>query len=72
MRMWLLYLVLAPLIVLQAAWLIYRKKFRDTAVFLAISLAGFALWAGIAYGRPIILNAAIGRIIEAAKALASF
>ncbi|OUM97514.1 MAG: hypothetical protein A9Z00_09570 [Thermobacillus sp. ZCTH02-B1] len=70
--MWLLYLVLAPVIVLQAAWLLYAKKYRDTAVFLAISLSGFALWGSVAYGRPIILNAWIGRIIEAAKSLVSF
>ena len=45
------------------------QMYRDTAVFLAVSLAGFGLWISIARGRPIILNAAIGRIIEAAKAL---
>ena len=63
--MWLLYLGLAPLIVLIAAWLVYRKMFRDTAVFAAISLAGFGLWASIVHGRPIILNTAIGRIFSA-------
>ena len=71
-RMWLLYLALAPLIVLQAAWLIYKNRFRDTALFLAVSLTGFGMWSAVAYGRPVILNTVIGRIIEAMKALAPF
>ncbi|AGA58877.1 hypothetical protein Theco_2788 [Thermobacillus composti KWC4] len=69
--MWMLYAVLLPLIVLQAAWLIRKKMFRDTAVFAAVSLSGFGLWASIASGRPIILNALIGRIIDAAMSLLS-
>jgi hypothetical protein len=69
--MWMLYAVLAPLIVLQAAWLIRKKMYRDTAVFAAVSLSGFGLWMSIASGRPIILNALIGRIIDAAMSLLS-
>jgi hypothetical protein len=63
--MWLLYLGLAPLIVLIAAWLIRRKMYRDTAVFAAISLAGFGLWASVVHDRPIFLNTAISRILMA-------
>jgi hypothetical protein len=69
--MWLLYLGVAPMIVLTAAWLIRKKMYRDTAVFAAVSLAGFALWVCVAHNRPIFLNAAIGRIVEAAKSLAT-
>lgn len=67
--MWLLYLGVAPLIVLAAGWLIRKKMYRDTAVFAAVSLAGFALWVCVAHNRPIFLNAVMRRIIEAAVSL---
>jgi hypothetical protein len=69
--MWKLCLVLVPFIVLQAAWLIRRKMYRDTAVFGAVSLAGFGLWASIVSGRPIILTLMLKRIIDAVKSLLS-
>ena len=62
--MWMLWFVLAPLIVLQAAWLIMKKRYSDTVVFAAVSLTGFALWTGIVRGRPIILTIVLGRIFE--------
>lgn len=64
--MWLMYAVVATLILLQTVWLIRKKKYRDTVVFAAVSLAGLGLWACVVSGLPIYLNTVITSIFDAA------
>jgi hypothetical protein len=62
--MLLLHVLLAPLIGLPLLALLRKKRYRDAAVFGAVSAAGYGLWFGAAVHRPIIITIMIGKIFE--------